>query len=49
MSNYDPHKIYDIGFIGAGNMAQAIGLALVKSGKFFFFFLCNVQLEVPVS
>lgn len=33
MSTYDPHKIYEIGFIGAGNMAQAIGLALVKKGK----------------
>lgn len=34
MSNYDPHKIYEIGFIGAGNMAQAIGLAFIKKGKF---------------
>jgi len=33
-SNYDPHKIYEIGFIGAGNMAQAIGLAFIKKGKF---------------
>ncbi|VVC31455.1 Pyrroline-5-carboxylate reductase, catalytic, N-terminal,NAD(P)-binding domain,Pyrroline-5-carboxylate [Cinara cedri] len=32
MSNYDSHKIYEIGFIGAGNMAQAIGLAFVKKG-----------------
>jgi len=28
------NKIYEIGFIGAGNMAQAIGLAFVKKGKF---------------
>ncbi|XP_015364742.1 PREDICTED: pyrroline-5-carboxylate reductase [Diuraphis noxia] len=31
-SNYDPHKIYEIGFIGSGNMAQAIGLAFIKKG-----------------
>lgn len=34
MSNYNPHKTYEIGFIGAGNMAQAIGLAFIKKGKF---------------
>lgn len=33
MSTYNPHKIYDIGFIGAGNMAQAIGLAFINKGK----------------
>jgi len=33
-TNYDPHKIYEIGFIGSGNMAQAIGLAFIKKGKF---------------
>lgn len=33
MSNYDSKKIYKIGFVGAGNMAQAIGLAFVKKGK----------------
>ncbi|XP_027846788.1 uncharacterized protein LOC114126937 [Aphis gossypii] len=30
--NYDPHKTYEIGFIGSGNMAQAIGLAFIKKG-----------------
>lgn len=34
MANYDSKKIYKIGFVGAGNMAQAIGLAFVKKGKF---------------
>lgn len=32
MNDYDPHQIYEIGFIGAGNMAQAIGLAFIKKG-----------------
>lgn len=37
-SNYDPHKIYEIGFIGSGNMAQAIGLAFIEKGTFFKYF-----------
>lgn len=36
MTNYNPHKIYEIGFIGAGNMAQAIGLAFVHKGKILY-------------
>lgn len=39
MSNYDAHKIYEIGFIGAGNMAQAIGLAFIMKGKLIHFYL----------
>lgn len=34
MYGYDPHKIYEVGFIGAGNMAQAIGISFVKKGEF---------------
>jgi len=34
MNTYDPHKIYEVGFIGAGNMAQAIGFAFIKDGEY---------------
>lgn len=46
--SYNPHKIYEIGFIGAGNMAQAIGLAFVKKGKFnklLFLLYCILNIK----
>lgn len=44
---YNPQKTYEIGFIGAGNMAQAIGLAFVKKGKLnILYYFCNIVLLI---
>lgn len=40
MSAKVPEKILEnVGFIGGGNMAQAIGLGLIKKGMFFYHFM----------
>ena len=37
------HEREVIGFIGAGNMAQAIGYGFLSSGKHFYLCCCFVQ------